>query len=152
MAATGLGARASVTADKVEVGPGSEQSLPCRFEAARAWASARLRAFTESQQNQRLPRLLKLSEADASMLNAMLFGDRAGLSHSLRLGFERTGSFHLFVVSGMHLALLAGGVYWLLRRVRAAGVACDRGHARPPQRGIRGASPDSASRRSARWA
>src|SRR6185437_15318773 len=55
---------------------------------------------------------------DAGMLNAMLFGDRAGLNHALRLGFERTGSFHLFVVSGMLVALLAGLVFWASRRLR----------------------------------
>ena len=52
------------------------------------------------------------------MLNAMLFGDRSRLTHQLRLGFERTGSFHLFVVSGMHVALLAGLVFWIARRLR----------------------------------
>ena len=52
------------------------------------------------------------------MLNAMLFGDRTGLNAELRTGFERTGTFHLLVVSGLHVALLAGGVYWVLRRLR----------------------------------
>jgi len=52
------------------------------------------------------------------MLNAMLFGDRTGLNRTLRRGFERTGSFHLFVVSGMHVALLAGLVFWVARRLR----------------------------------
>ena len=61
---------------------------------------------------------MRLTEDDAGMLNAMLFGDRTRLNHSLRLGFERTGSFHLFVVSGMHVALLAGILFWILRRLR----------------------------------
>ena len=60
---------------------------------------------------------------DAGMLNAMLFGDRAGLNKTQRMGFERTGSFHLFVVSGMHVGLLAGLVFWLARQAKAAGVA-----------------------------
>jgi len=60
---------------------------------------------------------MRLTADDAGMLNAMLFGDRAGLNHGLRLGFERTGSFHLFVVSGMHLALVAGGIFWMARRM-----------------------------------
>jgi competence protein ComEC len=51
------------------------------------------------------------------MLNAMLFGDRSRLTHQLRAGFERTGSFHLFVVSGMHVALLAGLLFWIARRL-----------------------------------
>jgi len=61
---------------------------------------------------------MRLTEEDAGMLNAMLFGDRSRLNHALRLGFERTGSFHLFVVSGMHVALLGGLLFWLLRRLR----------------------------------
>jgi competence protein ComEC len=52
------------------------------------------------------------------MLNAMLFGDRTHLTHSLREAFERTGTFHLFVVSGLHVALLAAAFFWLLRRLR----------------------------------
>ncbi|MGD0442669.1 MAG: ComEC/Rec2 family competence protein [Edaphobacter sp.] len=52
------------------------------------------------------------------MLNAMLFGDRAGLSKTQRVGFERTGSFHLFVVSGMHVGLLAALIFWLTRRFK----------------------------------
>ena len=48
----------------------------------------------------------------------MLFGDRAGLNKTQRVGFERTGSFHLFVVSGMHVGLLAGLVFWLARRLK----------------------------------
>ena len=49
----------------------------------------------------------------------MLFGDRTGLTHTLRVGFERTGTFHLFVVSGLHIALLAAGVFWTMQRLRA---------------------------------
>jgi competence protein ComEC len=52
------------------------------------------------------------------MLNAMLFGDRSRLTQTLRAGFERTGSFHLFVVSGMHVAMLAGLIFWLARKLR----------------------------------
>ena len=58
------------------------------------------------------------------MLNAMLFGDRAGLNKTQRVGFERTGSFHLFVVSGMHVGLLAGLVFWCAE-AEAARVAGD---------------------------
>ena len=62
------------------------------------------------------------------MLNAMLFGDRTALNHTLRLGFERTGSFHLFVVSGLHIALLAGAVFWLLRLTRTPPLARNAPH------------------------
>ena len=92
--------------------------LQCRIFAAQSWAAARLLAYTLSTANRRLPPRLRLTPDDAGMLNAMLFGDRSRLTHQLRLGFERTGSFHLFVVSGMHVALLAGLVFWIARRLR----------------------------------
>ncbi len=92
-------------------------SLRCETFAAQSWAAARLAAYVRSPPNLRLPPLLRLTPDDGGMLNAMLFGDRSRLSHSLRIGFERTGSFHLFVVSGMHVALLAGIVFYLSRRL-----------------------------------
>ena len=54
-----------------------------------------------------LPPPLRLSEDDAIMLAAMVAGDRTYLTHGLRVGFERTGSFHMLVVSGFHLAIVA---------------------------------------------
>ncbi|MGA1983967.1 MAG: ComEC/Rec2 family competence protein [Acidobacteriaceae bacterium] len=89
----------------------------CHIFAAQAWAAARLLSYTRSTPNRHLPAALRLTPDDAGMLNAMLFGDRSRLTHALRLGFERTGSFHLFVVSGMHVALLAGLLFFLFRRL-----------------------------------
>ncbi len=118
LAAQGIVARAGTALGRVQRLGTSPPTAGCRLGAAQAWASARLLGFAASRENQRLPPWLRLGTTDAHMLAAMLFGDRSGLTHSLRTGFERTGSFHLFVVSGMHIALLAGGVYWLLRRLR----------------------------------
>jgi competence protein ComEC len=93
-------------------------SAECRIFAAQSWAATRLFAYTRSSANRRLPPRLRLTPNDAGMLNAMLFGDRSSLTQKLRVGFQRTGSFHLFVVSGMHVALLAGLVFWIARRLR----------------------------------
>ena len=114
----GVGFRGSARAGALHVlGPGSA-SLRCRLTAMQAWSSERLARYGSSPANRRLPRPLRLNSEDVAMLSAMLFGDRSGLTHRLRLGFERTGSFHLFVVSGMHVALIAGGLFLLLRRLR----------------------------------
>jgi competence protein ComEC len=51
------------------------------------------------------------------MLTAMLTGDRTYLRHRLRVGFERTGSFHLLVVSGLHLAIFSGVIFSLARKL-----------------------------------
>jgi competence protein ComEC len=92
-------------------------SAECRIFTAQSWAATRLLAYTRSTANRRLPPRLRLTPNDAGMLNAMLFGDRSSLTQQLRVGFQRTGSFHLFVVSGMHVALLAGLVFWIARRL-----------------------------------
>ncbi len=116
--AQGIGVRASVRAAKVAVVSAGRPSVACRLLAAQSWSSGRMTGYVNSAVNQRLPQGLRLSSDDAGMLSAMLFGDRTGLNHAQRLGFERTGSFHLFVVSGLHVALLAGGVFWIARRLR----------------------------------
>lgn len=116
--AQGIGAHATARAAKVHVLASGIADARCKLLTMQSWASTRMLAYVRSAANRRLPATFALTEADAGMLNAMLFGDRSRLDHALRLGFERTGSFHLFVVSGMHVALLAGIVLWLLRRLR----------------------------------
>jgi competence protein ComEC len=113
----GITSTASVNIDRVEqlgVVPG--HFLSCRLVELQRAASARLLALPAAMQ--RLPGLFRLSEDDAIMLAAMTTGDRTFLSHSLRAGFERTGSFHMLVVSGFHLAIVAGCLFWIARRVR----------------------------------
>jgi competence protein ComEC len=105
--ATGLSSHASLST-----------MLDCHLFAAQSWAATRLLSYTRSTPNRRLLSLLRLTPDDAGMLNAMLFGDRTRLTQQLRVGFQRTGSFHLFVVSGMHVALLAGLFFWFARRLR----------------------------------
>ncbi len=116
--AQGLGFHATVKASKVTMLGEGARDLQCRVYAAQSWAADRISGYVRSGANRRLPAALLLTNDDAGMLNAMLFGDRTGLNRALRLGFERTGSFHLFVVSGMHVALLAGLMFWVTRRLR----------------------------------
>ena len=125
--AQGIGVHASVRASKIALLDGSNASLEargdrvaqlqCKIFEAQSWASGRVLGYARSNVNRNLPKVFRLSPDDAGMLNAMLFGDRAGLNKTQRVGFERTGSFHLFVVSGMHVGLLAGLVFWLARRL-----------------------------------
>jgi competence protein ComEC len=116
--ARGLGVHATVKASKIALLGQGARSLQCRLYAAQSWAGSRISGYARSGANRGMPPALRLSADDAGMLNAMLFGDRLGLDRTLRRGFERTGSFHLFVVSGMHVALLAGLVFWIIRRLR----------------------------------
>lgn len=117
----GISALGSARAENVTVyvadsGPG----VRCRVHSLQQAVSERLVDFVDGHGGgwARLPVVLRLSHEDAAMLTSMLTGDRTLLGHRLRAGFERTGSFHLLVVSGMHLAIFAGLVFWAARRLR----------------------------------
>jgi competence protein ComEC len=114
----GMGVTASSKSSQVRVVRRTKPTLRCRMFSAQAWAGKRLQGYLDSPANRALPRDAQLHSEDAAMLNAMLFGDRTHLTQMLRMAFERTGTFHLFVVSGLHVALLAAGLFWLLRRLR----------------------------------
>ncbi len=113
----GVTATATVNAALVE-SMGSELLVPlqCRLATLQRSASAHLLALPAAMRE--LPPGLRLNDDDAVMLAAMTTGDRSFLTHSLRAGFERTGSFHMLVVSGLHLAIVAGCILWIARRLR----------------------------------
>ena len=114
----GIGASASAQGRKLRVLGTGESTVHCHLQAAQHWAAARVEALPGSPVIARLPGPLRFSRDDAAMLAAMLFGDKQALSQGLRAGFERTGTFHLFVVSGLHVALFTGVLFWILRKLR----------------------------------
>jgi len=91
-------------------------SVSCLLNGWRNSAITRLQSLPSLTLG--MPGFLRASSEDAAMLAALLTGDRTYLTHSLRAGFERTGSFHLIVVSGLHLAVLAGIVFSAAQRLR----------------------------------
>jgi competence protein ComEC len=108
---------ATVAIDRVDrLGPSLGAFLSCRVNGWQHASSARLLALPAAMRH--LPAALRLTQDDAIMLAAMVTGDRTYLTHSLRVGFERTGSFHMLVVSGFHLAIVAGCIFWVARRLR----------------------------------
>ncbi|GGG96123.1 ComEC/Rec2 family competence protein [Silvibacterium dinghuense] len=123
----GIGALASAKTTALTVvgvsRPGWRAMLRCRLGQMQERASAAVLALASDPHAARLPAWLRLSGEDAAMLTAMVTGDRTYLRHSLRVGFERTGTFHLLVVSGLHLAIFAGLIFTLARRLRAGRIA-----------------------------
>ena len=113
----GITSTATVKSDRVNVLDWSgEKSFACRVSGWQHAASAKLLALPSAMYA--LPSALRLSDDDAIMLAAMATGDRTYLTHSLRAGFERTGSFHMLVVSGLHLGIVAACIFWITRRLR----------------------------------
>ncbi|MFP5203804.1 MAG: ComEC/Rec2 family competence protein, partial [Acidobacteriota bacterium] len=113
----GIAASASVRIDRIErMGRARGWFLRCRLMESQHAASARLLALPPAMEH--LPPPFRLTADDVAMLAAMIAGDRTYLTHGMRIGFERTGSFHMLVVSGFHLAIVAGFIFWIARRLR----------------------------------
>ncbi len=113
----GITSTATITAEHLTViGAAGSRSMACRVSAWQHAASAKILSLPSTMRD--LPQVLRVSDDDAVMLAAMVTGDRTFLTHSLRVGFERTGSFHMMVVSGLHLAIVAGFILWITRKLR----------------------------------
>ncbi len=113
----GITSTATVAIDRVErLGRSPGAFVSCRVSGWQHASTERLLALPAAMRN--FPAPLRLSEDDAAMLSAMVAGDRTYLTHALRVGFERTGSFHMLVVSGLHLAIVAACLFWIFKRLR----------------------------------
>lgn len=60
-------------------------------------------------------RALMPEGAYAGLIVALANGDSSGLREAQWDTFRRTGTLHLVAISGMHISLIAGLVYWLTR-------------------------------------
>ena len=56
--------------------------------------------------------------SQATLMDAMVLGEESFLSNATRAEFQRSGTYHLLVVSGMNLSILAFAIFWALRKMR----------------------------------
>ena len=61
--------------------------------------------------------LRQLPQPAAGLLLASLFGNQYFLGRDTAEPFRSGGTFHLLVISGLHMALIATAVFWLIGRV-----------------------------------
>jgi competence protein ComEC len=60
------------------------------------------------------------SPAQAGLVDAMVIGEDAFISRDLRVDFQRSGTYHVLVVSGMNVGILAFVTGLVLRRLRVS--------------------------------
>jgi len=53
----------------------------------------------------------------AAILASLVIGDYTGLSTATREAFQNTGTFHVLIVSGLHVAWLAGALLYILKHL-----------------------------------
>ncbi len=104
LAANGIVAVASTKAEGVELLPG--------FAGNRAelWRTRIHRSIIE-----KVHALWPAREA--SLMDAMVIGDERMISRPTRVNFQRSGTYHVLVVSGMNVSILALVMFWILRRL-----------------------------------
>ena len=54
---------------------------------------------------------------EASVMAAMLLGDKEGLNREIKDLYQRNGIIHILSISGLHITLIGMGLYRLLRRL-----------------------------------
>jgi competence protein ComEC len=59
---------------------------------------------------------------EAALIDAMVIGEEAFIDRDTRVDFQRSGTYHVLVVSGMNVSILAFVVFWTLRRLRMADI------------------------------
>jgi competence protein ComEC len=55
---------------------------------------------------------------EAQLIDAMVIGEEAFIDRDTRVDFQRSGTYHVLIVSGMNVSILAFVVFWTLRRIR----------------------------------
>lgn len=55
----------------------------------------------------------------AAIAKALAVGERAGISEETKTALRDSGLAHVIAISGFHMALMTGGLFWLIRAVLA---------------------------------
>ncbi len=105
LAENGIAALGSTKAENVELLPG--------------FSGSRIEAWRSRIRQNVIARVHALWQArEAALIDAMVIGEEAFLDRDTRVAFQRSGTYHVLIVSGMNVSILAFVVFWTLRRMR----------------------------------
>lgn len=103
---SGIGAYGSVTSGLELLGSGAGNGVARSIYGVRAHIGERIDAV--------------LDEPSAAIAKAMVVGDQSGITDETRAVMAASGLAHVYSISGLHLSIVAGGVFWLSRLLLAA--------------------------------
>ncbi|MET0438532.1 MAG: ComEC/Rec2 family competence protein [Devosia sp.] len=98
---SGIGAYGNAIGAVEIVTPGDDGDLARRVQALRNHIGERID--------------LALEGASAAIGRAMMMGDQSAISDETRDVMAASGLAHVYSISGLHLSIVAGGIFWLLR-------------------------------------
>ncbi|UJW86295.1 ComEC/Rec2 family competence protein [Devosia sp. SL43] len=103
----GVGAYGTVTGGNFElVSAGSNLDITRGIETTRMAIGARIDAV--------------LDDDAAAIGRAMVMGDQSAITDETREVMAASGLAHIYSISGLHLSIVAGGMFWLMRWALAA--------------------------------
>ena len=114
LAANGIAALGSTKADSIEFLPGFDGS---RVQSWRARIHSSIVAKVHQLWTPR----------EAALIDAMVIGEETFIDRDTRVDFQRSGTYHVLVVSGMNVSILAFVVFWTLRRLRLGEISATLG-------------------------
>lgn len=59
----------------------------------------------------------EMNDTNASLMIAMIFGDKSNIDSNQKERFQKIGISHIFAISGLHISLICMGIYKLIRRI-----------------------------------
>jgi competence protein ComEC len=88
------------------------------FEIIPGFSGSRIKLCLATVRRSVIQRIHTLwSEQTAALLDAMLIGEKSFIERSTRVNFQRSGTYHMLIVAGLHVGILAMFTLWLLRRI-----------------------------------
>jgi competence protein ComEC len=111
LADNGIRILGSAKAGETELLPASlPNSIGIRIESARSRAHRSIRNQIHALWQPR----------EAALMDAAVLGEDAFLTPATRIDFQRSGTYHILVVSGMNVGILAFVIFWTMRRLRVS--------------------------------
>jgi competence protein ComEC len=105
LAANGIAALGSAKAEEIEVLPG--------------FAGSRVEHWRTRIHSSIIAKVHALwRPPQAALIDAMVIGEEAFIDRDTRVDFQRSGTYHILVVSGMNVTILAFVAFFTLRRMR----------------------------------
>jgi competence protein ComEC len=114
LAANGIVALGSSKAENIEFLPGFTGSR------VQSWRTRIHTSIVEKVHQLWPPR-------EAALIDAMVMGEETFIDRDTRVDFQRSGTYHVLVVSGMNVSILAFVVFWTLRRIHLGEISATLG-------------------------
>lgn len=114
LAANGISALGSTKAENIESLPGFAGSR------VQSWRARIHSSIVEKVHLLWPPR-------EAALIDAMVIGEETFIDRDTRVDFQRSGTYHVLVVSGMNVSILAFVIFWTLRRLHLGEISATLG-------------------------